>query len=217
MELQPPLATVRRARRIQRGLAEAYPDAQCELDHRNAFELLVATVLSAQTTDARVNQVTPSLFERWPTAETMAGADEAGVREIIGPLGMAANKSRFLVELAAMLVSEHGGEVPGDLAALQKLPGVGRKTAHVVLGECFGIPSLTIDTHFARLANRFQWSKEDNPRKIEDDVAALFVNQNLTLLSHQVIIHGRRCCTARKPACGVCPIVHLCPSREVPL
>ncbi|MCI9888986.1 endonuclease III [Micrococcales bacterium 31B] len=212
MESAPGVAAIRGARTLQRGLAAAYPDARCELDHRDAFELLVATVLSAQTTDQRVNQVTPQLFSRWPTPDALAGADIAAVREIIAPLGMAANKSRFLVELSARLVSEHQGQVPGTLAALEKLPGVGRKTAHVVLGECFGIPSLTIDTHFARLAHRFGWSQRETPREIEDDVAALFAKQDLTLLSHQVIIHGRRCCTARKPACTRCPVAKLCPA-----
>jgi endonuclease-3 len=210
-----PLALVRRARRIHRILAERYPDARAELDFTNPLELLVATVLSAQTTDVRVNHVTPVLFARYPTAADYAGADRADLERIIQPTGFFRAKSDTLVKLGAKLVDDFGGEVPNKLEKLVTLPGVGRKTANVVLGNAFGIPGITVDTHFGRLSRRFGWTTSDDPVVVEQDVAALFPKRDWTMLSHRVIFHGRRTCHARKPACGACPVAQLCPSYGI--
>ncbi|WP_374190300.1 endonuclease III [Streptomyces sp. NE5-10] len=206
------LGMVRRARRINRELAEVYPYAHPELDFRNPFELLVATVLSAQTTDLRVNQTTPALFARYPTPEDLAAAVPEEVEELIRPTGFFRAKTKSIMGLAAALRDEHGGEVPGRLEDLVKLPGVGRKTAFVVLGNAFGVPGITVDTHFMRLARRFRWTASDDPVKIEAEIAEIFPKGDWTMLSHRVIFHGRRICHARKPACGACPITHLCPA-----
>ncbi|MFE1272250.1 endonuclease III [Streptomyces sp. NPDC058758] len=206
------LGMVRRARRINRELAEVYPYAHPELDFRNPFELLVATVLSAQTTDLRVNQTTPALFARYPTPEDLAAAVPEEVEELIRPTGFFRAKTKSIMGLAAALRDEHGGEVPGRLDDLVKLPGVGRKTAFVVLGNAFGVPGITVDTHFMRLARRFGWTESDDPVKIEAEIAEIFPKSDWTMLSHRVIFHGRRICHARKPACGACPITHLCPA-----
>jgi endonuclease-3 len=203
---------VRRARKIDRMLGETYPDARCELDFDNPFELLVVTVLSAQTTDKRVNAVRPTLFAAYPDAKAMAAADRATMEGIIGPLGFFRAKTESLLKLSAALVDEHGGEVPPRLDDLVKLPGVGRKTANVVLGNAFGIPGITVDTHFGRLARRFRWTDETDPVKVEHAVGALFEKRDWTMLSHHLIWHGRRRCHARNPACGACPIAKLCPS-----
>ncbi|MEV7530544.1 endonuclease III [Streptomyces hydrogenans] len=206
------LGMVRRARRINRELAEVYPYAHPELDFRNPFELLVATVLSAQTTDLRVNQTTPALFARYPAPEDLAAAVPEEVEELIRPTGFFRAKTKSIMGLAAALRDEHGGEVPGRLEDLVKLPGVGRKTAFVVLGNAFGVPGITVDTHFMRLARRFRWTESDDPVKIEAEIAEIFPKSDWTMLSHRVIFHGRRICHARKPACGACPITHLCPA-----
>ncbi|MGW5000298.1 endonuclease III [Streptomyces hydrogenans] len=206
------LGMVRRARRINRELAEVYPYAHPELDFRNPFELLVATVLSAQTTDLRVNQTTPALFAQYPTPEDLAAAVPEEVEELIRPTGFFRAKTKSIMGLAAALRDEHGGEVPGRLEDLVKLPGVGRKTAFVVLGNAFGVPGITVDTHFMRLARRFRWTESDDPVKIEAEIAEIFPKSDWTMLSHRVIFHGRRICHARKPACGACPITHLCPA-----
>ncbi|MFF9122750.1 endonuclease III [Streptomyces sp. NPDC014889] len=205
-------ALVRRARRINRELAEVYPYAHPELDFENPFQLLVATVLSAQTTDLRVNQTTPGLFARYPTPEDLAAANPEEVEEILRPTGFFRAKTKSVIGLSKALVEEFGGEVPGRLEDLVKLPGVGRKTAFVVLGNAFGRPGLTVDTHFQRLVRRWQWTEETEPDKIEAAVAALFPKSDWTMLSHHVIFHGRRICHARKPACGACPIAPLCPA-----
>lgn len=207
-----PLGRTRRARKIHRILADTYPDAHAELDHRNAFELLVATVLSAQTTDIRVNSVTPALFGMYPDAASLAAARREDVEEIIRPTGFYRAKAKSIVGLGQALVDEFDGEVPASLEKLVTLPGVGRKTANVVLGNVFDVPGLTIDTHLARLARRFLWTESDNADRIEKDVAALFPRKDWTMLSHRVIWHGRRICHARTPACGACPISALCPS-----
>jgi len=212
---EPPLALVRRARRINRILAERYPDAHAELDFTSPLELLVATVLSAQTTDVRVNQVTPHVFSRYPTAADYAGADRAELERIIQPTGFFRAKSDTLVKLGAKLVEDFGGEVPKRLDQLVTLPGVGRKTANVVLGNAFGIPGITVDTHFGRLSRRFGWTVSEDPVVVEQDVAALFPKRDWTMLSHRVIFHGRRTCHARKPACGACPVAQLCPSYGI--
>ncbi len=206
---------MRRARRINRILAERYPDAHAELDFTSPLELLVATVLSAQTTDVRVNQVTPQLFSRYPTAADYAGADRAELERIIQPTGFFRAKSDTLVKLGAKLVEDFGGEVPKRLEQLVTLPGVGRKTANVVLGNAFGIPGITVDTHFGRLSRRFGWTVSEDPVVVEQDVAALFPKRDWTMLSHRVIFHGRRTCHARKPACGACPVAQLCPSYGI--
>ncbi|WP_443045513.1 endonuclease III [Streptomyces sp. NBC_00259] len=206
------LAMVRRARRINRELAEVYPYAHPELDFRNPFELLVATVLSAQTTDLRVNQTTPALFAKYPTPEDMAAAVPEELEEVIRPTGFFRAKARSLIGLSTALRDTFGGEVPGRLEDLVTLPGVGRKTAFVVLGNAFGVPGITVDTHFMRLARRWKWTDQDDPVKIEAEVGAIFPKSEWTMLSHRVIFHGRRICHSRKPACGACPITHLCPA-----
>lgn len=206
------LGLVRRARRINRTLARAFPDAHAELDFTNPLELLVATVLSAQTTDVRVNQVTPALFAAYPTAQDYAAANQADVEELIRPTGFYRAKAANLIGLGQALVADHGGEVPEDLESLVKLPGVGRKTAHVVRGNAFGYPGLTVDTHFQRMAARLALTKETDPVKIERAVGELIEKREWTMFSHRVIFLGRRVCHARKAACGACPIAFDCPS-----
>ncbi|MHC6593882.1 endonuclease III [Arthrobacter sp. C152] len=206
------LALKRRARRINRALAEKYPYAHAELDFTNPFELLVATVLSAQTTDVTVNQITPVLFARYPDARAMAEAEPTALEEIIKPTGFFRAKSRNLIALATRLVDDFDGVVPGRLDDLVTLPGVGRKTANVVLGNAFGVPGITVDTHFGRLARRFGWTQSEDPVQIEHDVAELFEPRDWTMLSHRVVFHGRRVCHSRKPACGACPVANWCPS-----
>ena len=210
-----PLALTRRARRVHRLLAERYPDAHCELDFTTPLELLVATVLSAQTTDVRVNQVTPALFARYRTAADYAAADRDEVERLIQPTGFFRVKADTVVKLGAALVEGFAGEVPRRLEQLVTLPGVGRKTANVVLGNAFGIPGITVDTHFGRLSRRFGWTGSDDPVVVEADVAALFEKRDWTMLSHRVIFHGRRTCHARRPACGACPVAALCPSYGI--
>lgn len=215
---QSPLATVRRARRIHRILAETYPDARCELDFDNPFQLLVATVLSAQSTDRRVNSIRTELFGRWPDPAAMAGAERSELEEVIRPTGFFRAKTEHLLGLSAALVADHGGQIPADLDALVALPGVGRKTALVVLGNAFDFPGITADTHFMRLAERFGWvdaSEARNPVKTENAVAKLFEPKDWTMLSHRVIWHGRRRCHAQRPACGACPVARLCPSYGI--
>ncbi|MEU7100412.1 endonuclease III [Streptomyces longwoodensis] len=217
VEVRPPggesrTALVRRARRIDRELAEVYPYAHPELDFESPFQLIVATVLSAQTTDLRVNQTTPALFAKYPTPEDLAAADPEEVEEILRPTGFFRAKTKSVIGLSKALVEDFGGEVPGRLEDLVKLPGVGRKTAFVVLGNAFGRPGITVDTHFQRLVRRFRWTDETDPDKIEAAIGALFPKSDWTDLSHHVIWHGRRICHARKPACGACPIAPLCPA-----
>lgn len=209
---KPPTALVRRARKINRILAETYPDAKAELDFSTPLELLVATVLSAQSTDKRVNLVTPTLFARYPDAAAYAAADRVELEELIRPTGFFRAKSDSLIRIGQALVERFDGEVPGNLADLVTLPGVGRKTANVVLGNAFGVPGITVDTHFKRLAQRFGWTTSNDPDRIEAEVGALFPPKDWVMLCHHVIWHGRRCCHARKPACGACPVASLCPS-----
>jgi endonuclease-3 len=206
------LALVRRARRINRELALVYPDAHCELDFTSPFELLIATVLSAQTTDVRVNMVTPTLFAKYPAPADLAAADRADVEAIIQSTGFFRAKTQSIIGLSQAMVERFDGEVPARLKDLVTLPGVGRKTANVVLGNAFGIPGLTVDTHFNRLARRFGWTTNTEAEKIEADVAALIPKREWTILSHRLIWHGRRCCHARRPACGACALARLCPS-----
>jgi endonuclease-3 len=206
------LALKRRARRINRALAELYPYAHAELDFRSPFELLIATVLSAQTTDVVVNQITPLLFARYPDARSMAEADPAELEVILKPTGFFRAKARNVMALCNRLVDEFDGDVPPRLQDLVTLPGVGRKTANVVLGNAFGIPGITVDTHFGRLARRFGWTESDDPVRVEADVAELFEPRDWTMLSHRVVFHGRRVCHSRKPACGACAVATWCPS-----
>lgn len=210
--LRPDTALVRRARKVNRQLAATYPEAGCELDFSTPFELLVVTVLSAQTTDRRVNAASPALFAAYPDAPTMAAADRADLERLIGPLGFFRQKTESLLKLSAALVEQHDGEVPARLEDLVALPGVGRKTANVVLGNAFGVPGITVDTHFGRLARRLGWTEESDPVKAEHAVAALFPKKDWTLLSHHLIWHGRRVCHAKKPACGACSVAQWCPS-----
>jgi endonuclease-3 len=216
VEAGPPVvsrtALVRRARRIARELAVLHPDAHCELDFETPLQLAVATILSAQCTDRRVNEVTPALFARYPTAADYAAADRDELEALIRPTGFFRNKATSLIGLGAALVERHGGQVPGRLGDLVQLPGIGRKTANVVLGNAFGVPGLTVDTHFGRLVRRFGWTASEDPVQVEAQVAELLPRADWTMFSHRVIFHGRRVCHARKPACGACGIAALCPS-----
>jgi endonuclease III len=197
---------------MARLLAEIHPDAHCELDHDGALQLAVATILSAQCTDKRVNEVTPALFARYRSAGDYAAADRAELEGMIRSTGFFRNKADALIKLGHALVERHGGEVPGRLEDLVALPGMGRKTANVILGNAFGVPGITVDTHFTRLARRWGWTGETDPVKIEHAVGALVPRPEWTMLSHRVIFHGRRVCHARKPACGACVLAKYCPA-----
>ena len=198
---------------VRAALAAEYPDADCELNFTTPLELLVATVLSAQCTDARVNQVTPTLFAAYPSAPAYAAADRAELEEILRPLGFQRAKSGHLIGIGEKLVADFDGQVPRGIAELTSLPGVGRKTALVVRGNAFGLPGITVDTHVTRLSHRLGLSAAKTPRAIEKDVAALVPLEEQTVFSHRLILHGRRVCTARKPQCGVCVLAPWCPSR----
>lgn len=194
-------------------LKRAHPDAHCELDHDSPFSLLVATVLSAQSTDASVNQLTPALFRRWPTVEALARADLSEVEQVLSRIGMFRQKAKNVTRLAAQLVERHDGQVPRDLDALVALPGVGRKTANVVLGVAFGkAEGVVVDTHVARVSQRLGWTRKDAPDPIEADLMKLFPRGDWSLLSHVLIFHGRRICSARSPQCLGCPVADACPS-----
>ena len=207
-----PLARTRRARRIDKILAETYPEAHCELDFTTPLELAVATILSAQSTDAGVNKVTPALFATYPTAADYAAADRAELEEMIHSTGFFRAKTNSLIGLGQALVERYDGEVPPRLRDLVTLPGIGRKTANVILGNAFGIPGITVDTHFGRLARRFGWTTQTDPVKAEHEIGALFPKRDWTMLSHHLIWHGRRVCHATKPACGACTVARLCPA-----
>ena len=207
-----PLGLVRRARRMNRKLAEAFPDAHCELDFTSPLELTVATILSAQSTDKRVNLTTPALFVRYRSAVDYAQADREELETLIRPTGFYRNKASSLIGLGQALVERFDGEVPDTIEELVTLPGVGRKTANVVLGNAFDVPGITVDTHFGRLVRRWRWTAEEDPVKVEHAVGELIERNEWTLLSHRVIFHGRRVCHARKPACGVCVLAKDCPS-----
>lgn len=212
---RPDTGLVRRARKVNRVLAETYPDARIELDFANPFQLLVVTVLSAQTTDRRVNAASPALFAAYPTPAAMAAAPREHLEQLVGPLGFFRAKTDALLKLSQALVERYDGEVPPRLADLVTLPGVGRKTANVVLGNAFGIPGITVDTHFGRVARRLGWTVETDAVKAEHAVGALFPKRDWTLLSHHLIWHGRRRCHAKKPACGACPVARWCPSYGI--
>ena len=205
-------ALLRRARRVSRALAEIHPDAHCELDFTNALELAVATILSAQCTDKMVNSVTPTVFAKYPTAADYAAADRAELEGLIHKTGFFRAKTTSLIGLGQALCERFDGEVPRTLEELVTLPGIGRKTANVILGNAFGVPGITVDTHFGRLVRRWGWTEEEDPVKVEHAVGKLIEKRDWTMLSHRVIFHGRRICHSRKPACGVCPLAPLCPS-----
>lgn len=192
-------------------LERCYPDAHCALIHNNPLELLVATVLSAQCTDLRVNQVTPALFATYPDAAALATADLSTLEKLIHSTGFFRTKARNLRALAWVLQTEHGGEVPRKLEALVALPGVGRKTANVVLGNAFGIPGMVVDTHVGRLARRFGWTDAKDPQGVEKDLCRLLPEQAWTQTSHLLIFHGRQCCKSQRPLCSGCPVGDLCP------
>ena len=200
---------------MHRRLAEHYPDARCELDFTTPLELLVATVLSAQSTDRRVNTVTPELFRRYPDAAAYAGADRAELEELIRPTGFFRAKADALTKLGQQLQERFDGQVPGRQADLVTLPGVGRKTANVVLGDAFGVPGITVDTHVGRVSRRLGFTAQDDPVKVEADLMALFERRDWTMLCHRMIFHGRRTCHARRPACGACPVARWCPSAGI--
>jgi endonuclease-3 len=206
----------RRTAAILKRLKAEYPDAHCELDYRTPYELLVATILSAQCTDARVNLVTPEFFRRWPTPRSLAQADEPEVQDVIRSTGFFRNKTRSLLGMAAGLMEQHGGDVPAEMTALRSLPGVGRKTANVVLGNAFGInDGVTVDTHVQRLSARLRLSPRLGPEKVEQDLMTLIPREDWTLISHLLIWHGRRVCVARKPKCPACVVNDLCPSARL--
>jgi len=212
---KPPTVLVRRARKMHRILADTYPDAGCELDFENPYQLLVATVLSAQTTDRRVNAVTPTLFAQYPDATALAAADREHVEDVVRTTGFFRAKTNSLLRMSAAIVENFDGDVPGRLDDLVTLPGVGRKTANVVLGNAFDVPGITVDTHFARLVRRFEWIDDATAKdavRTEHAVGALFPKSDWTMLSHRLIWHGRRRCHARKPACGACPLARTCPA-----
>ena len=203
---------VRRARRMNRALAQAFPDAHCELDFTTPLELTVATILSAQSTDKRVNLTTPALFARYRSALDYAQADRVELEDLVRPTGFFRNKAASLIRLGQVLVERFDGAVPSTMHELVTLPGVGRKTANVILGNAFGIPGITVDTHFGRLVRRWHWTTEQDPVKVEHAVGELIERSEWTMLSHRVIFHGRRVCHSRKPACGVCVVAKDCPS-----
>lgn len=208
-------ARTERARKIFELLVAEYPDAHCELDFQDPFELLVATILSAQCTDARVNKVTPELFRRWPDASALAQASQASVEEVIHSTGFFRNKAKSLIGMAQAVVAEHDGEIPRTMAELRELPGVGRKTANVILGNAFGInEGIVVDTHVKRVSRRLGLTRSDDAEQVERDLMPLFDREDWTLLSHLLIWHGRRVCVARKPRCCECVVAQLCPSNE---
>jgi endonuclease-3 len=207
-----PLARTRRARRIVRMLGELHPDARIALVFSNPLELLIATVLSAQCTDKKVNEVTPGLFARYPDAAAYAAADRAALEEMLRPTGFFRAKTNSVMGIGAALVDRFGGQVPGRLEDLVSLPGVGRKTANVVLGHAFGIPGITVDTHVGRLSRRFGLTVSDDPVTIEAELGSLIERRDWTIASDRMIFHGRRVCHSRRPACGACGVAKLCPS-----
>ncbi|MEI6362834.1 MAG: endonuclease III [Actinomycetes bacterium] len=212
MAPESPVALKRRARKMVVVLGDTYPDAHCELDFTTPLELLIATVLSAQCTDQRVNAVTPALFARYPDAAAYAAADRGELEVLITPTGFFRQKAATIQSIGQQLCDRYGGEVPRKQKDLVTLPGVGRKTANVVLGDAFGVPGITVDTHLGRLARRFGWTTNEDPEKVEIDLQELFARKDWTTMSHRVIWHGRRRCHARRPACGACPIAHWCPA-----
>lgn len=202
----------KRAMEIYRRLKKLYPNAHCELNFKNPLQLLVATILAAQCTDKRVNKVTPALFKKYKNAEQFASANREELEELIQSTGFYRNKASSILNMSQKVCNEYGGQIPDEMDELVKLPGVGRKTANVLLGEAFGKPGITVDTHFGRLSRRFGWTKQTDPVKVEFEIAELIKPKYWTELSQLIIWHGRRRCHARKPACGACSLAELCPS-----
>jgi endonuclease III len=205
------------ARRVFRALTRLYPDARCALDHGTALELLIATILSAQCTDARVNMVTPALFRRYPDAKSYAGANLAELEKSIQSTGFFRAKAKNIQACCRQLVEEHAGEVPDNLEALVALPGVGRKTANVVLGDCFNVPGITVDTHVGRLSRRLGLTLHTDPIKVEHDIMQLLPAKDWVMFNHRTIMHGRQVCFARKPDCQHCALATICPKIGVGL
>ena len=204
-----------RVTQIRRTLARLYPDAHCALNHESPLQLLIATILSAQCTDARVNLVTPALFARYPDARAFTEADITELERMIQSTGFYRNKARSIQACCRLLVEQHGGQVPGTLDALTPLPGVGRKTANVVLGNCFGVPGITVDTHVGRLSRRMGLTTHDDPVKVEQDLMAVVPRKDWTMFSHRMIFHGRQVCHARNPNCETCALNKVCPKIGV--
>lgn len=209
--MKPPLAIRRQAARVLEHLAERYPDARCALTHQDPLQLLVATILSAQCTDVRVNQVTPALFARFPDAKAFAAAKRRDIERLIKPTGFFRAKAKNIQACCKLIVERHGGRVPGTLEELVQLPGVGRKTANVVLGDAFGVPGITVDTHVGRLSRRLGLTTHTDPEKVERDLMALVPEPEWTIFSHRTIFHGRQVCHARKPDCDRCNMTDFCP------
>ena len=213
--MKPTAAVRRRAQRVLDALAELYPDAHCALDHQTPSQLLVATILSAQCTDARVNLVTPALFARYQTVEDFANADQAELEGLIASTGFFRNKARNIIACCRAILDRHNGEVPRTLDELVQLPGVGRKTANVILGNAFGVPGITVDTHVGRLSRRLGLTEHDDPVKVEFDLMAQVPEADWTMFSHRLIFHGRRVCDARRPDCPGCAMNRFCPKVGV--
>lgn len=215
MILEPVTQRIARAKKIVSRLKKDYPDSQCSLHHRNALELLIATILSAQCTDVRVNMVTPELFKKYKSAKAFASANPEELEEMVRSTGFYRNKARSVLKCAAAIVQDHGGEVPDNIEALVKLPGVGRKTANVVLGNVFNVPGIVVDTHVKRLSQRLGLSNNSDPEKIEQDLNEIIPEKEWTDLCHRLIDHGRKVCQAKKPMCGECGLRVLCPSGDL--
>ena len=213
--MKPSAAVRRRAKRVLDALAELYPDAHCALDHQGPLQLLVATILSAQCTDVRVNLVTPALFARYRTVEDFAKADQAELERLIASTGFFRNKAKNIIACCRAILDRHNGEVPGTLEMLVQLPGVGRKTANVILGNAFGVPGITVDTHVGRLSRRLGLTEHDDPVKVEHDLMEEVPEADWTMFSHRLIFHGRRVCDARKPNCPGCAMNRFCPKVGV--
>lgn len=210
--IETPAQLKSRAKKIYTGLNKLYPNAHCELNFKNPLQLLVATILAAQCTDKRVNMVTPTLFKKYKNAEDFASAKKSELEELIKSTGFYKNKASSIIKMSQKVRDDFGGKIPNKMEDLISLPGVGRKTANVILGNAFGIPGVTVDTHFGRLSRRFGWTKETDPVKVEFVIHEIFEPKYWTQLSQLIVWHGRRRCHARKPACGACPISKLCPS-----
>jgi endonuclease-3 len=204
-----------RARRITRLLAKQYPDAECALHHEDALQLLIATMLSAQCTDKRVNMVTPALFRQYPTVEAYATAKPTDLEKAIASTGFYRNKARNIIACCRQMLADHEGKVPGTLTDLVKLPGIGRKTANVILGNAFDVPGITVDTHVLRLSRRMGLTTHTKPEKVEQDLMRLIPKKDWTLFSHRMIFHGRQVCHARKPQCSTCVLARVCPKIGV--
>jgi endonuclease-3 len=213
MKTSNPLRT--HARRINRKLAQVYPDAHCALNYANPLQLLIATILAAQCTDERVNRITPALFARYPDAQTFAAADQDELETMIHSTGFFRNKAKNIIACCRQLVKKHGGEVPRTMEELVPLPGVGRKTANVLLGNCFDVTGIVVDTHVGRLSQRMGLTRHVDPVKIERDLMELLPRKEWTMFAHRMIFHGRQVCHARKPLCEECPLTDICPRQGV--